>query len=86
MSLKKTAFLNTELKECDFTEADLTEAVFSKCDLMRTIFERTNLTKTNFETAFHLQLDPEKNTLKKTIFSESNIEGLLSKFDIVIKK
>jgi fluoroquinolone resistance protein len=84
-SMKKTIFTNTVLKEVDFSECNLSESKFLNCDLTRSIFERTNLDKADLSSAFNFDINPERNRLKKTIFSSSGLLGLLTKYDLVVK-
>ncbi|MBT8302660.1 MAG: pentapeptide repeat-containing protein, partial [Maribacter sp.] len=69
----------------DYTAANLTEAFFNTCNLEKTVFENSNLEKADFTTSFNFTIDPERNRLKKAKFSKENVDGLLSKYDILIK-
>ncbi|WP_319800291.1 pentapeptide repeat-containing protein [Flavobacterium sp. N501239] len=66
-------------------KTDLTEAIFDHCDLRRTVFIETTLNKADFTTSFNYTLDPEINKIKKAQFSLEGLQGLLSKYDIIIK-
>ena len=85
LSLKSTPFHDCILLEVDFTETDLSKAVFSHCNLEKTIFEQTNLSGANLSSSFNLNMDPERNQLRKTRFSKDNLVGLLKKYDIVVE-
>lgn len=85
MKLKKMNFIHTHLHETDFTEADLTLAVFEHCDLTGAIFDNTILEKADLHTSFNYSIDPERNKLKKAVFSVQGLSSLLDKYDIVIK-
>jgi uncharacterized protein YjbI with pentapeptide repeats len=69
----------------DFMGSDLTEVLFDHCNLRRAVFIDTNLEKADFYSSYDFVLDPEKNKLKKAIFSTEGLKGLLSKYDLVIK-
>lgn len=85
MNLEKTEFAECEINEVDFTETNLNSAIFSKCNLEGTIFENTNLEKTDFRSSFNFNIDPELNRIKKTMFSQMELIGLLRKFDLTIE-
>ncbi|KIC93415.1 pentapeptide repeat-containing protein [Flavihumibacter solisilvae] len=84
-SLKKARFSVCTIHEADFTEADLSGSVFESCDLHNTRFENTLLEKADLRTSFNFSIDPEKNKIKKAVFSVPGVLALLEKFDIVIK-
>ncbi len=83
--IKKTVFESCSIKEVDFTNADLGGAVFRDCDLHRSVFVSTILEKTDFSTAVNFQIDPQKNRIKKAVFSSQNLSGLLTGFDLDIR-
>ena len=68
----------------DFMESDLTEALFDNCNLRHAVFIGTTANKTDFTTSYDFTIDPEKNKLKRAIFSTENLAGLLQKYDLVI--
>ena len=82
--MKNTLFTNSVIKEVDFTEADLSQSKFINCDLTRSIFDRTVLDKVDFSTAVNFEINPERNRLKKAVFSLNEVKGLLFKHDIVV--
>lgn len=82
--LKKTSFKNCNLKDVDFSQVDLSAAVFENCDLHGACFSNSILEKTDFRTATNFAIDPEGNKIKKAKFSESNLAGLLVKYDLDI--
>lgn len=84
-NIKKTRFINCQLNEVDFTECNLKEASFENSNLTRAIFDNTNLEKADLATATDLSIDPEKNKIWKAKFSNSNISGLLDKYNIDIE-
>ncbi|GGD17077.1 hypothetical protein GCM10011343_04820 [Flavobacterium orientale] len=69
----------------DFMNTDLTEALFDNCNLRRAVFVDTNLQKADFYSSHNYTIDPEKNKLKKAIFSSQGLKGLLEKYDLVVK-
>jgi uncharacterized protein YjbI with pentapeptide repeats len=69
----------------DFMESDLSEALFDNCNLRHAVFIGTTANKTDFATSYDFTIDPEKNKLKRAIFSTENLKGLLQKYDLVIK-
>ena len=66
-------------------ESDLSEAMFDNCNLRHAVFIVTTAHKTDFSTSYDFIIDPEKNKLKRAIFSSDNLAGLLKKYDLVIK-
>jgi uncharacterized protein YjbI with pentapeptide repeats len=82
--MKQTVFTNSIIKEVDFSEADLSQAKFIHCDLTRSIFDRTILDKADFSSAINFEINPERNRLKKAVFSSQGLLGLLTKYDLVI--
>lgn len=84
LNLPKTTFAHTQLHEVDFTESNLTASLFDHCDLTNATFEASNLEKVDFRTSYNYSIDPEKNRVKKAIFSPSGLIGLLGKYDIEV--
>ena len=85
LKLKKIIFKDCSLQEVDFAEADLSAARFSNCDMMGAVFVRSILEKADFGTAFNYSIDPEENRMKKAVFSQHGLAGLLGKYNIVIE-
>ncbi len=85
VNLKKTTFTNCELKEVDFTEANLSEASIVECDCQLAVFDDTNLEKADLSSAYHYQIDPSKNKIKKAKFSREGLAGLLLHHQIIIQ-
>lgn len=89
-------FLNRKLKKAQFTECSMKEVHFVKCELAGTVFDQCNLelarfeandlTQVDFASPYNLQLNPEDNKMKKARLSLHNLPGLLTKYDLVIKK
>ena len=85
LKLKKTLFDNCKLEEVEFAETDLSGAMFNSCDLNRAVFENTSLEGCDFRTSYNLSINPEINRIGKAKFSQQNIAGLLSKYNITIE-
>ena len=62
-----------------------TEVLFDNCNLRRAVFVDTKLEKADFYTSYEYIIDPEKNKLKKAVFSSDGLKGLLTKYDIIVK-
>lgn len=84
LKIKKTVFIDTQLREVDFSSCDLSGSIFESCDLSDALFENTVLIQADFRTAIHYHIDPEMNQIKKARFSLSGVEGLLRKYQIEI--
>jgi uncharacterized protein YjbI with pentapeptide repeats len=69
----------------DFMASDLTEVVFDNCNLRHAVFIDTIANKADFSTSYDFIIDPEKNKLKRAVFSTENLAGLLKKYDLIIK-
>lgn len=85
LKLKKMQFINCSMIAVDFMGSDLTDALFDNCNLRRAVFIDTTAHKTDFYTSYDYTIDPEKNKLKKAIFSTEGLKGLLEKYDIIVK-
>lgn len=86
LKLRKTKFKNCQMEGVDFGECDLTDAVFDNSNLLQAVFDSSILEKSDFRTAYNVSLDPERNKLKKARFAQSNIGGLLDKYQIQIDR
>ena len=84
LKIKRIAFTDCSMIAVDFMKADLTEAVFERCDLYKAEFSNTVLEKADFRTSANFSIDPEKNKIKKAMFSSKNVKGLLDKYGIVV--
>jgi uncharacterized protein YjbI with pentapeptide repeats len=82
---RKSCFNNCSLKGADFSEADFTSAVFERCDFTAAVFMRTILVGANFVSAYNFTIDPEKNQLRKALFSPEGLVGLLQNYGIVVQ-
>ena len=83
--LKKSIFKGCNLTECDFTESDFSKSVFQECDFSGAVFYNSNLEFVDFRTSVRYAIHPERNKIKKAIFSQSEIRGLLEQYGIVIE-
>jgi uncharacterized protein YjbI with pentapeptide repeats len=84
LKLKRIVFIDCSMIAVDFMKADLTEAIFDRCDLYKAVFSNTILEKVDLRTSVNFSIDPEKNKLKKSMFSSQNVKGLLDKYGIVV--
>ena len=85
LKLKGMQFTNCSMVSVDFMESDLTDALFDNCNLRLAVFSDTNLNKADFYSSHNFSINPVKNKVKKAIFSQENVKGLLDSFEIVIK-
>jgi uncharacterized protein YjbI with pentapeptide repeats len=85
LKLKKMQFINCSMISVDFMGSDLTEVLFDNCNLRRAVFINTIANKADFSTSYDYAFDPDKNKIKKAIFSTDGLKGLLEKYDLVIK-
>lgn len=85
LKLKKMQFINCSMIAVDFMASDLTEVLFDNCNLRKAVFIDTIANKADFYTSYDYSIDPEKNKLKKAIFSTDGLKGLLEKYDLVVK-
>jgi len=85
LKLKKMQFINCSMIAIDFMGSDLTEVLFDNCNLRHAVFIDTIANKADFSTSYDYVIDPDKNKLKKAVFSIEGLKGLLTKYDIVVK-
>ena len=78
-------FINCSMIAVDFMSSDLTEVLFDNCNLRKAVFIDTIANKADFYTSYDYSIDPEKNKLKKAVFSTDGLKGLLEKYDLVVK-
>jgi uncharacterized protein YjbI with pentapeptide repeats len=64
---------------------DLTGVIFDNCNLHKAVFIDTIANKADFTTSYNFSIDPERNKLKRAIFSEVGLKGLLHKYDLIVK-
>ena len=85
LHMKKTTFNECALKSAVFENTDLSGSKFIGCDLERALFLNTNLEKADLASSYNIALDPERNRLKKAIFSLGSCPGLLLKYDLIVQ-
>ncbi len=85
LKIKETTFINCSIIAVDFMNADLTGVVFDNCDLYRSEFSKAIANKANFKTSYNYTIDPSKTKIKKAVFSNNELKGLLFKHDITVK-
>lgn len=84
LKINGTTFQDCSMIAVDFMKADLTGVLFDNCDLHKTLFMNSILNKADLRTSYNYTLDPEKNKVKKAIFSLGGVKGLLAKHDISV--
>ena len=85
VKLQETIFRNCKMYETFFDNADIKNSIFEHCNLERASFAGTDLEKVDFSTAFNFSINPAACKLKKTVFSEDNLRGLVDHLNIIIK-
>ena len=88
-SFEKLKMANTSFKKCSMKGVDLVgtqlqNSLFHQTNLEEATFTNTNLKEANLSTAYNFTISPTQNNLKKAIFSENNLSGLLHEFGITI--
>lgn len=85
LRLRKTIFRNCRLTNASLMAADFTSTVFDNCNLDGTEFLDAVLEKADFSTSYNFIINPQTCRLKKAVFSESELRGLVSHLNIIIK-
>lgn len=85
LKLRGMTFTDCSMVAVDFMQSDLTEAIFDNCNLHLAVFSDAIANKADFYSSYFFTIDPEKTKLKKAVFSQENIKGLLDKYEIIIK-
>ncbi|WP_090677656.1 pentapeptide repeat-containing protein [Myroides guanonis] len=85
LKVKGLQFENCKLLQADFSQSELKSAVFKDTDLSGAVFNATDLSMADFRTAIQFQINPEDNTLNKTLFSKENVLGLVKHLPIKIE-
>ncbi|PZR19885.1 MAG: hypothetical protein DI539_12450 [Flavobacterium psychrophilum] len=85
LKIKGTTFTNCSLIAVDFMSTDLTGVMFDNCNLHKAVFIDAIANKADFTTSYNFSIDPERNKLKKAMFSQAGLKGLLDKYDIIVK-
>jgi uncharacterized protein YjbI with pentapeptide repeats len=83
--LNKSTFSNCKIHGADFTQADLSKCKFHNCDFWDAVFANTNVGGVDFTTSKNFTIDPTSNNVRKAKFLSSDLAGLLTKFDIIVK-
>lgn len=83
--LNKSSFSNCKIHGADMTQADLSKCKFYNCDFWDTVFANTNVAGVDFTTNKNFTIDPTINNVRKAKFLSSDLAGLLTRFDIIIK-
>lgn len=81
----KSSFTNCKIHGADFTQADLSKCRFHNCDFWDAVFANTNVGGVDFTTSKNFTIDPTMNNVKKAKFLSSDLAGLLTRFDIIVK-
>jgi uncharacterized protein YjbI with pentapeptide repeats len=85
LKIKGTSFTNCSIIAVDFMSTDLTEVIFDNCDLYKSEFAKAIANKADFRTSKNYTIDPEKTKLKKALFTIDGLQGLLTKYQIIVK-
>lgn len=85
MNMAKMDFHGSVLHDCYFQECVLKQADFRDCDLRNTIFLNCDLGKADFREARNYGINVMTNKVAKAKFSQPDVVGLLSGFDIIIE-
>lgn len=83
--LNKSVFSNCKIHNADFNQTDLSKSKVHNCDFWDAVFDGTNLGGVDFSTSKNFTIDPTANNVRKAKFLSSDLAGLLTKFDIIIK-
>jgi len=81
----KSTFTNCKIHGADFTQADLSKCKFHNCDFWDAVFANTNVGGVDFTTSKNFTIDPTINNVRKAKFLSSDLAGLLTRFDIIVK-
>lgn len=81
----KSTFKNCKIHGADFTQADLSKCKFDNCDFWDAVFANTNVGGVDFTTSKNFTIDPTMNNVRKAKFLSSDLVGLLTRFDIIVK-
>lgn len=84
MDLRKLSFEQCSMIEVDFSSSNLSNTKLTNCNLERATFNNTNLSNADIRGSFGFQINPSNNKVSKMHVSISEIEGLLSQFDLKI--
>ncbi|HEY0045555.1 MAG TPA: pentapeptide repeat-containing protein [Flavobacterium sp.] len=85
LKLKGSSFIDCSMVAVDFMKSDLTDVLFDNCDLYKSVFLEATASKADFSTSYNFSIDPEKTKLKRAVFSQEGLKGLLHKYDLIVK-
>lgn len=85
LKISETIFSNCSMIAVDFMKTDLTGVTFDNCNLHKAVFIDAIANKADFTTSYNFSIDPERNKLKRAIFSTEGLKGLLDKYDLIVK-
>lgn len=85
LKISSTIFTNCSMIAVDFMKTDLTGVTFDNCNLHKAVFIDAIANKADFTTSYNFSIDPERNKLRRAIFSEAGLKGLLDKYDLIVK-
>lgn len=85
IGMARMDFTSSTLHDCYFQDCDLRRALFRGCDLRKTVFQNCNLSRADFRDARDYGINVMNNTVTKALFSQPDVIGLLSGFDIVVE-
>lgn len=86
MKLQQTEFNQSSMEGVDFTDAELKGTKVTGCNLLNAKFERTNLQGADLTASSNFSIDPEQNQISKAKFSQSELEGLLIRYNIKVDR
>ena len=84
LKMANTTFRKCSMKGVDLAGTQLPNSLFHQVNLEEATFANTNLKEANLSTDYNFTISPTQNNLKKAIFSENNLSGLLREFSITI--
>lgn len=83
--LPRLLFDHCDMSHSVFNHADITASRFAGCNLAGASFVGTNLERADFSQAYNYTINPSECRLRKTVFSEYGLRGLVDHLDIIIK-
>lgn len=84
LKMANTSFRKCSMKGVDLVGTQLQNSLFHQVNLEEATFFNTNLKEANLSTAHNFTISPTQNNIRKAIFSENNLSGLLHEFGISI--
>lgn len=83
--LNTSMFKDCRMQGASFKKTDLSKTKLINCDFLNVIFSETNIKGVDFRSNTNLQMNLSDNYIKKTKFSQYQLYGLLSHYDIIIE-